>query len=61
MSLLVNEAYQPQQVLELKMLLFPSLTGVLMYATVVDCVPLEAADEGDGYTYRLRLAFTHLR
>ncbi len=60
MGMLVNECYEPGQVLEIKMLLFPSFTGVLMYGEVVECSPNESAGE-DGYHYSLRLAFTHLR
>lgn len=61
MAVLVNESYQPGQVLEIRMLLFPSFTGVLMYGDVISCEPVTGADSDSGYRYRMRLAFTHLR
>lgn len=61
MGILLNECYEPGQVLEVKMLLFPSFTGVLMYGTVVDCEPIDERDRNSGYSYRTRLAFTHMR
>jgi hypothetical protein len=60
MGVLVNDEYRPGQILEIKMLLFPSLTGVVMYAAVVECTPL-GEEEREDYRYRLRLEFTHLR
>lgn len=60
MSMLVNECYRPGQVLEVKMLLFPSFTGVLMYGSVVDCVATNEREDSD-YSYKLRLTFTHMR
>lgn len=59
-GILLNEEYESGQVLELRMLLFPSMTGVATFGTVVDCQPVEAADN-EGYRFHLRLAFTHLR
>ena len=61
MGILLNDCYQPGQVLEIKMLLFPSFTGVLMYGTVIDCEPIDERDRDSGYSYRMRLAFTHMR
>ena len=40
MGMLVGEEYQAGQSVEIKMLLFPSFTGVLIYGTVIDCSPL---------------------
>lgn len=60
-SLLVNELYDEEQIVELKMLLFPSFTGVLTFGTVVDCVPFEASEEPSDYKYRMRIEFTHMR
>ena len=59
MGMLSNDCYQPGQVLEIKMLLFPSFTGVLMYGSVVDCRALDR--DSRGYRYELRVAFTHMR
>jgi len=53
-----EERYAPGQTLEIRMLLFPSLTGVVAYAEVVECEPV-AADAAQGFN--LRLVFTHLR
>ncbi|RMG37503.1 MAG: PilZ domain-containing protein [Gammaproteobacteria bacterium] len=61
MAALVNECYDPGQVLEIRLLLFPSFTGVLMYGDVVDCEPVDETEEGAGYSHRVRLAFTHMR
>lgn len=61
MAVLVNECYQPGQVLEIRMLLYPSFTGVLMYGDVIDCEPLDEDESASGYRYRMRLSFTHLR
>lgn len=61
MSMLANEAYHAGQTLEIEMLLFPSLTGLVMYGKVVDSSPVEEGDAGPGYSWRIRLAFTCLR
>lgn len=53
-----EECYTQGQTLEVRMLLFPSLTGVVAFAKVVECEPAPA-DAGGGF--KLRLAFTHLR
>lgn len=59
-SLNAKDALPEGQALEIRMLLFPSFTGVLGYGEVVDCAPL-GAGEGSEYRYQLRVAFTHLR
>lgn len=61
MSMLTNEAYRPGQVIEIEMLLFPSLAGLVMYGAVVDCCRVEEEDVEPGYAWRTRLAFTCLR
>jgi len=61
MSMLTNEAYRPGQVMEIDMLLFPSLAGLVMYGAVIDCCRVEAGDVEPGYAWRTRLAFTCLR
>ena len=57
-SLGVNEKYEENQPVEVKMLLFPSFTGILTYGTVVDCIATDGAESG--YTYRMRVEFTHM-
>jgi len=61
MAALINECYQPGQLVEIRMLLFPSFTGVLMYGTVVACDPVAEEHADSGYSHRVRMAFTHLR
>ncbi len=57
----VNECYDAGSLLEVRMLLFPSFTGLLAYADVVDCDPEPAEEAGDDACYRLRVEFTHMR
>ncbi|MES9858410.1 MAG: PilZ domain-containing protein [Sedimenticola sp.] len=45
--------------LELRLLLMPSFTGILTYAEVVDCD--EIGDESEELPYTLRVNFSHLR
>jgi c-di-GMP-binding flagellar brake protein YcgR len=61
MAMLVNECYPVGSAIEVKMLLFPSLTGVLTYGHVVACERLQEAPEKPGYTHQLRVEFTHMR
>lgn len=61
MSLAVREPFEPGDSLEIKMLLFPSFTGVLTYAEVIDCVPAEAEQVAAGYPFRVRVGFSRLR
>jgi len=61
MGMLVNEQYPVGASVEIKMLLFPSFTGVLTYGTVVACSPLAAEDREQGYSHDMRIEFTHLR
>lgn len=61
MGVLVDERYEPGQVLEIRMLLFPSFTGILMFGDVIDCEPVTEPDRDSGYSYRMRISFTHMR
>jgi c-di-GMP-binding flagellar brake protein YcgR len=54
-----KDAVAAGSILELKLLLYPSLAGILAYAEVVDCVALEEADPG--FSYCIRVNFSHLR
>lgn len=61
LCLAVAEDYSPGEFVEIRMLLFPSFTGVLTYGTVVSS---EASDEGQqsqGRTRQVRIEFTHIR
>ena len=46
---------------EIRMLLFPSFTGLLIYGTVVDCSPADARDAGGAYRHLARIEFTQIR
>ena len=54
-----KDAVEPGITLELKLLLYPSLAGILAYAEVVDCAALE--EEESGFSYQIRVNFSHLR
>jgi len=56
MSLGVDETYDNDAKVEIRMLLYPSFTGVLTYGTVVSC---KQVDE-ESYQYELSVKFTHL-
>ena len=60
LSTLVRDVYQLGETLELKLLLFPSFTGVITYGKVVGMLPLEEPAT-TGYTHHLRVEFTHMR
>lgn len=57
LSVGVNEAYEVNSCIEVRMLLFPSFTGVLTYGTVIRC----DTSDNENYDYELRIEFTHLR
>jgi hypothetical protein len=57
----VAECYAPGTVVEVRMLLFPSFTGLLTYADVVGCEPDQGEDGTAGEGFRLRVEFTHMR
>jgi hypothetical protein len=58
-SLYARDVLPAGQLVEIRLLLFPSFTGLLAYGDVVACEPL-AGDHGD-YHYQLRIEFSHLR
>lgn len=55
----VDHDYPPGTPLEIRMLLFPSFTGLMIYGTVVETDP--AADDDPRFTYRTRVEFSHIR
>lgn len=61
MGMLVNEVYPVGSAVEVKMLLFPSFTGVLTYGRVVACDPVETPSDEHGYSHSMRIEFTHMR
>lgn len=56
-----RDAFEENAVLEIKMLLLPSYTGVLTYGSVVDCRPLEGEDADPDFPYLLRIDFSFMR
>lgn len=60
MGMMTDDAYSNGDVLEIKMLLFPSFTGVLTYGTVIDSKPL-AEGEHESHSHQIRVEFTHMR
>jgi hypothetical protein len=63
MSVGTDEAYPSGTPLEIRMLLFPSFTGLMIYGTVVEsCAPRDPGPAG-GVRYRhlSRIEFTHIR
>ena len=56
----VEELYEKGEPVEVRMLLFPSFTGLMIYGTVVECGPA-AEGEGGRFRYLARIEFTHIR
>ncbi len=48
-------------ILEIRMLLLPSYTGIVTYGRLVDCVSLEGGIEDPEYPYLLRIDFSFMR
>lgn len=62
MAMGVNEDYASGSILEIKMLLFPSFTGILLYGTVVGEVAVDEEEAREtGFARQLRIEFTHIR
>ena len=57
----VEEHYGPGTDIEIRMLLFPSFTGLMIYGTVVECAPAEVDHPSDRYQEVARIEFTHIR
>lgn len=60
MSVRVDDPMEPGQGLEIRMLLYPSFTGLLSFGEVVECTPMTPADN-EGRAYQLRVEFVHMR
>jgi hypothetical protein len=56
-----RDSFEADTVVEIKMLLLPSYSGVLTYGTVVDCRPLQGDDYDADYPYLLRIDFSFMR
>ncbi len=59
MAFRVKQPVEIGAVLELKILLLPSFTGILTFAEVVACD--QGQEDDDGYSHDLRVNFIHLR
>lgn len=59
MSAVVDSCYPAGSDMEIRLLLFPSFTGLMIYGTVVDCSPVED-EEAEG-KYLTRLEFSYIR
>jgi len=57
----VEEHYEPGTELEIRMLLFPSFTGLMIYGSVVECSPAEGGDASAGFQHLARIEFSHIR
>lgn len=57
----VEEHYEPGTDIEVRMLLFPSFTGLMIYGNVVDCGPARVDHPSERYEYVTRIEFTHIR
>jgi hypothetical protein len=54
-----DECFDTGQLVEIRMLLFPSFTGLMVYGTVVECSDVPAG-QGQGRSL-VRIEFTHIR
>lgn len=59
-SIRANEPTTVGQALEIRMLLYPSFTGLLSFGEVVGCDEMKPEDN-DGYRYQIRVSFVHMR
>jgi len=57
----VEEHYDAGTEIEIRMLLFPSFTGLLIYGTVVACGPTVDEDSSTAYQHIARIEFSHIR
>lgn len=57
----VDDCFDAGTHVEIRMLLFPSFTGLLIYGTVVECRTADAEAAADGYRHLVRIEFTHIR
>ncbi len=57
----VDENYAAGTPLEIRMLLFPSFTGLMIYGTVVETVATPQDGDPHRFKYQSRIEFTHIR
>lgn len=58
-----HDAFAPGTHVEIRMLLFPSFTGLMIYGTVIDSTAPTSQDSEDAQTFEqlVRVEFTHIR
>jgi len=61
MCVRVDEPYEAGSMLEIRMLLFPSFTGLMIYGTVVHLENATEEASAEGYRHVARIEFTHIR
>ena len=57
----VEELYEKGEPVEVRMLLFPSFTGLMIYGTVIECSERPEGDPGGTFRHLARISFTHIR
>lgn len=57
----VDKDFAPDTALEIRMLLFPSFTGLMIYGTVVDTACTGGGRDDPRYKYTARIKFSHIR
>lgn len=57
----VDEHYEAGDAIEIRMLLFPSFTGLMIYGNVIECSEQPDGDTGGQYRHLARISFTHIR
>lgn len=57
----VDELYEKGDSVEVRMLLFPSFTGLMIYGTVIECIATEEVAKASDVRYLARIEFTHIR
>ena len=57
----VDEAFEAGALIEVRMLLFPAFTGLVIYGTVVESSPAAAEKARGRYRHLARIEFTHIR
>jgi c-di-GMP-binding flagellar brake protein YcgR len=61
MALHAKEQLEAGSILEIRMLLLPSYTGIVTYGTLVDCSELSREEGDNEYPYLLRVDFSFMR
>lgn len=57
----VREPLEVGQMVEVKLLLFPSFTGLMAYGEVIYAEKLSPEEQHDDYSHEMRIEFNHMR